>query len=107
MILLSIILGFAIGLAQIAFTGIITDAVLTDSPKKNIVPLTVKLLLYGFGITAAMLTDKVDMLFLGVGFGAGMLFGCIGYILFKSVSAKKQCAKAEEKEEKNEKSDKE
>lgn len=90
MTLPSILLGFLIGFAEIAMTGLISDAVLSNSPKKAVIPAVIKLLLYGGGITVAVMTSEIEMLRLGMGFGVGMFCGCVGYILFKSFKEKKK-----------------
>lgn len=87
---LSIVFGILIGCAEIAMTGLICDAVLTDSLRKAIVPIAVKLVLYGGGIAVAVLTEAVGMLHLGIGFGIGMFCGCVGYIIFKTEIEKKR-----------------
>ena len=87
---ISAIIGLAVGCCEIALTGTLTDSVLLDKNKKRL-PLycALKLAIYALSAAAVLLISSINAVYLGIGFGAGMVSGCAVFLILKNRKAAK------------------
>lgn len=85
---ISAIVGLTVGCCEIVLTGMITDCLLLDKNKKRL-PLfaALKIILYALSVTAVFLIPALSEIYLGIGFGAGMVSGCAVFLLLKNRKA--------------------
>lgn len=85
------IIGLAVGCCEIVLTGTVTDSVLLDKNKKRL-PLyaALKLAIYAISVAAVLLIPSINAVYLGIGFGVGMVSGCAVFLILKNRKAAKK-----------------
>lgn len=96
---LYLILGLFVGAFQMLMTGILSDCVTGNEKKagKVLLVFAAKVIVYAAAITLIILTVQ-KLLFVAVGYGAGMTAGCVTIIIKKSVFATRSSKEKNEDE---------